>query len=446
MSGISHTRPRQRDRQNAERDMSVGPVGVTDESEATSLGVWPHFRRTVRRTAILKRGRSDSVRSHRIEPRWKLAASAAATMLLAAACSSSKSPAGSTAPATSGGGTSASTANAGDAQARAAIAPYVGHPSAFPATAALTKTPAPGTQFIYLQFSSPICALIGQLLIAPTKALGITLSVINSGSTATSAQAAAAAALAKKPAAVLIPAGDPQLFGDTLHQLVSAGIAVVGGGIVNGKPYGVQQTVNGDATLQIDGKLMADWVTVNKGSKADVVYFGVPELSFSKPMQEAFKTELAQTCPSCKADYQQLSITTIGNTAPSRVVSYLQAHPSINTVVFGSMDSATGLAAALKVAGTNVTTLGFAPSPSNLQDIKAGGLTAGLGDDLPVEGWMYVNVAARLLAHQAVDPAELVPDRQFLTKQDVTSMDTAHGWTGYPDVAQRFVKLWRPTK
>jgi ribose transport system substrate-binding protein len=85
-------------------------------------------------------------------------------------------------------------------QASAAIAPYVGHPSAFPATVALSKRPAAGSTFIYLQCSTPICAQIGQVLHGPTAALGVTLRTINAGSTATSSQAAAAAAGGGRPA------------------------------------------------------------------------------------------------------------------------------------------------------------------------------------------------------------------------------------------------------
>ncbi len=232
----------------------------------------------------------------------------------------------------------------------------------------------------------------------------MSLTVINSGSTATSSQAAAATALAKKPAAVLLPAVDPQLFGGALHQLDSAGIPVAGVGIINGVPYGVEVSAGGQASVETAGKLMADWVVAQKGAKANVVFFGTPELSFSAPMQTSFEAALKQTCPSCEASYQQISVTTFGTTAPGQVVSYLQSHPATNTVVFASMEAATGLAAALKDADMDVTTLGFAPSPSNLQDIKNGGLTAGLGLDLPVQEWVQVDLAARLIAHQTIAP------------------------------------------
>ncbi|ADP83682.1 hypothetical protein FraEuI1c_5698 [Pseudofrankia inefficax] len=361
--------------------------------------------------------------------------SLAAVALTAAACGSSGG--GTNASSTPAAGTTTGSAVA----AAAAIAPYVGHPSTFPATEKLAKRPAPGSKFVFLQCAAPVCAIFANLLPAPTKALGVDLGIVNSGSSATTAQAAAATALTQNPAAVLIGASSPQLYGDYLHKLGSAGSVVVGGGTVGGEPYGVQQAIGGAASTNRAGQLMADWVTVNKGPKANVVFFGTPELTFSTSMQEGFAKAIA-ACSGCKASYQQLSVTTFGTTAPNQVISYLQSHPETNTVVFASMEGATGLAAALKNAHLSPTTLGFAPTPSNLQDIRDGGLTAGLALDFPVQIWMQVNAAARLIAHQTTPQSNLEVDMQFLTRNDVTATDVQRGWTGYPDVAQRFAALW----
>lgn len=367
--------------------------------------------------------------------------------LAATACSS-----GGGSSSDNGGASGAATASspgggnaAGVAAARQAIAPYVGHPSPFPATEKLAKLPAPGSKFVFLQCGAPVCATFAQLMPVPAKALGVTFTAVNSGNTATTSQAGAAAALADKPAAVLVGASNPQLYGDYLHKLVSAGSVVAGGGTVGGGPYGVQDAVGGAASVTHAGQLLADWVTVNRPS-ANLVFFGTPELTFSAGMQAAFAQTLSQGCPGCKADYQQISIATYGTTAPSQVVSYLQSHPSVNTVVFASMEAATGLAAALKDAHLSPTTLGFAPTASNLQDIADGGLTAGLALDFNVQVWMQLNLAARLIAHQPTAQSNLEVDMQFLTKGDLQGMNVSRGWTGYPDVAQRFVALWGQAK
>jgi ribose transport system substrate-binding protein len=360
----------------------------------------------------------------------------AALLASVAACGSSSST-GSSTSTTSGEGS-----NADVAAAKAAIAPYTGQPSAFPATEKLDKLPPDGSEYVYLQCISPFCAQLAKGLVAPTKALGVKLSTINSGLTATSSQSAASSALAKDPAAVLISAVQPQAFGQTLHQLGDAGVAVAGVGIVDGKPYGVQASIGTQVNDKLAGKLMADWIRVNKGPDAKVVFFGSPELDFSPLMQKGFEDELTNVCPGCTFDSDEISVLTIGTTAPAKVVSYLQSHPDTNTAVFAAMDTATGLAAALKVADMHITTLGFAPSASNLQDIKDGGLTAGLAVDSLVQAWVFADVAARLVTKQPIKPSELNVDLQFLEQDDVTTADTVNGWTGYPDTAERFAKLW----
>ena len=280
-----------------------------------------------------------------------------AIALTAAACSSGSGSGGTSTPASAPAGSSTGTGTASSAVT--AIAPYVGHPSPFPATEKLAKRPTRGSKFVFLQCSAPVCAIFAHLLPAPTKALGVNLGVVNSGASATSSQAAAASALAQKPAAVLIGASSPQLYGGYLHKLDAGGSVVVGGGTVGGEPYGVQEAIGGQASTNLAGQLMADWVTVNKGPNANVAFFGTPELTFSSGMQAGFAQALSKQCSGCKASYQQLSVTTFGTTAPNQVISYLQSHPDVNTVVFASMEGATGLAAALKNAHLSPTTLGL---------------------------------------------------------------------------------------
>ena len=314
--------------------------------------------------------------------------------------------------------------------AQQAITPYIGHPSGFPATEPLTKRPGAGSEFDFLQCSAPVCALFANLMSAPAQALGVKLDKINTGSSANTSPAAATA-LSNKPAALLVGASNPQLYGDYLHKLTAAGSVVVGGGTVGGKSYGIQEAVGGEHDVSLAGSLLADWVLVRQGPRADVVFYSTPELTFSAKMQAAFSDELAKRCPSCKASFQTLSVTTFGTTAPGQVVSYLQSHPTTNTVVFASMEGATGLSAALRNAHVSPTTVGFAPTPSNLQDIAQGGLPAGLALDINVQVWLQFNLAARLLANQATPESNLEVDLQFLSKDDVAGKDVSHGWTLY---------------
>ena len=119
----------------------------------------------------------------------------AAIVVSVAACSS-----GSPSSASSSG---ASAANV-DA-AKAAIAPFIGTPSAFPVTDPLPTVPFPsGKTFVFLQCSTPVCAQVAKAFTAAVTALGATPTIINAGATAQTAQAAASSVIALKPDAVII--------------------------------------------------------------------------------------------------------------------------------------------------------------------------------------------------------------------------------------------------
>ncbi|MDQ2744505.1 MAG: substrate-binding domain-containing protein [Chloroflexota bacterium] len=310
-------------------------------------------------------------------------------------------------------------------------------------TKPLGKRLPAGTRFVYLQCSTPICGLIRQLNGPAVKTIGGTMTVVASGGTASSQQVAASSALGLKPGAVLLTAITPSEFGASLKRLEAAGIKVTSVGVMNPKPYGIAVSIGGLQTALLAGKLMADWVIVHKGPKANVVFYSTPELSFSSYMQQAFEQELAKNCPSCKARTVPVSVTTFGSTAPQTIANDVASHAGTNVAVFATMEAATGLPAALKTAGISVTTLGFAPSPGNLQDIKTGGLTEGLGLDLPVQQWTQVDATARLLLGEPLLPTEKTGEvpLQFLGQKDIT-FDPSKGWTGYPNFAQMFAKLW----
>jgi len=363
-----------------------------------------------------------------------------------AACGSSS------AKTTGSGGSSATSTGASGfgadvAAAKKAIDPFTGHPSAFPVTTALPKTLPPGTKMVYLQCGAPTCALVGDVLGAAVKAVGGTFTAINAGSTAASSQQAASSAAAMKPDVVLVVGIQPSFFGDRLKQLQAGGAQVVSYAVSLPDPqkYGITYNYIGIDPLQRAGQLLADWVVAHQGAKADVVFYGAPEVTQTPVMEAAFKQQLAAMCSSCAVRFVSVPITTAGTTAPRTIANDLQAHPSTNIAVAGEAELTNGLPAALQSAGIKVTTLMYNPLPEQLSDIKSGALTAGLAVDLPTQIWTGVDAAARLVLGSKPTAAEDegFGSFQFLTQNDIT-FDPQHGWTGYPDFAQRFAKLWDP--
>jgi ribose transport system substrate-binding protein len=320
----------------------------------------------------------------------------------------------------------------------------VGHPNAFPITETLIKKPMAGTTIDYLECAAPTCATAAADLKAPIADLGGKLDVISAGFSSSTVQSAANTALANHPAAVIVAGITLSDFGGTLSALEKAGILVFGIGVTGGQKYGLTAVSGGQNGDVQAGQLMADWVLVHKGTHANVVFFGAPELSFSPYVWNAFSSQLKKICPSCEATQSQLSVLTFGSSAaPTAVVSYLRANPAVNAAVFVAEEGAEGLPSALSAAGlSSITTFGFAPTSVNLADIKAGKLTGGLGVDLNLEAWVISDIIAKSLTHQTIPAAELNGVVEVLNKSNVTTTDINNGWEGYPDVAQRFSKLW----
>jgi ribose transport system substrate-binding protein len=364
------------------------------------------------------------------------AISAVVALLALAAC-------GNSSDASSGSDSGGSPADV--TAAEDAIAAYVEQPSKFPVTTPLEKK-STGKKIAYLDCGTPICALFGQLAAAPFEALGMTMTTVKAGLKPDTVQSAFDTVVQGGYDGVFVPAIPPQLWENGLQQLKDADIPVVTSGVVGADPY-VQVQQAGEAGSANSGKLMADWVVAKHGDNANVVLYWTPELPFEAVVKDAFTKEMDAVCPRCEVRTEEISVTTFGTTAGSTIVADLQAHPDTKVAVFGIGEQTAGLPAQLKTAGLDIESVVNSPDPSNLADIKAGNLDVGLGLDLPVLIWTVADSLARQTTGQAPDPgavADIAP-QQFLTADDL-QYDVSQGWTGYPDFADRFNKLWSQAK
>lgn len=330
--------------------------------------------------------------------------------------------------------------------ARALVAQYSGKPTAFPVDAPLTKRLGSGQKLAFLQCGTPYCALLGQLFGAATKLMGVKLDVVKGGGSSESLQTALSSISAKKPSALLVDGVNLSSLGGSLAE-VGKSLPVVVSAIHGTKADGISQDVNGKAAVTLGGRLLADWTIVNAGPKAKVTWYTIPELDFTKAETVGFQAEMAKSCASCQVRVNDVPVASIGSSAPSRVVSDLQAHPGQDVVLFASQEAATGLPVALKTAGIKVKVGGYAPTPANLQDIKNSTEDVAVGLDAGIMAFTQVDAAARLATGQPQTKGEQAqtPVLQLLTKADLPG-DVSKGWSGYPDFAQRFAKLWTNAK
>lgn len=368
-------------------------------------------------------------RAPRALPR-RFAAAVFGGSLLLAACGTPNNP-------TSG------THTADTVAAEATVAKYSGAPTAFPVDTRLARSFASDSTFVFLQCASPVCAIFADLLTGAGKAMGIDLKIVKAGFAVNEQQSAMDSIRAMKPAGVIIAGLDPAAIGPQLKELTRAGVAVASMGLVDTDAYGVQAAIASNAAVKLVGAALADWVVAEHGGKSRSVIYSVPELSFSRVLAKAFSARMKELCPKCPTRTVDVGITEIGTTAPATMISDLQRNGATNVAVFSTMEMAQGLPAALRTAGIGVDTIGFAPTPNNLQDIKDGGMTAALALDLPVQTWMTLDAVARIASSQELTELEqsgLAPI-QFLTRDDIT-FDPSHGFSAYPDFVERFASVW----
>jgi ribose transport system substrate-binding protein len=363
--------------------------------------------------------------------------------------SSSSSSSGSEAtPATGAeteGGNSAVEEEGGGAETAALkedLAPYIGQPSAFPTSEKLKEVPK-GATVAYMDCGTPTCALSYELLEPAAQAMGVKLTRIKAGSAANTVSEAFDTVIAQKPDAVIVNAINMELWKKQAKELQEAGIPMVTSGVIGTEPYGIEGPNFAEPESSLTGRLMADYVAAEIGDESNAVIYNYPELPFSPIIVEAFTEELESVCPGCSVRSVDIPATALGNTAPNEVISDLQANPETTVAVFATDEGEIGLPTALKAAGIDVKTIGSAPEPTNLQYLKEGKETAALALDFPVLVWTFLDQAARGIVgqKQSGPEAEGLSVQQFLTKEDIT-FDPAKGWTGYPDFAEKFSKLW----
>jgi ribose transport system substrate-binding protein len=325
------------------------------------------------------------------------------------------------------------------------IAPYIGHPSPFPVTEKLNEIPK-GSTVAYMDCGTPICSQVFAGIQPAAEMLGIKLERIKAGSSASTISAAFDTVVAKKPDGVIAMADPITFWSKQLKELEAAEVPVLveGVGGAEAEEYGVHTGLAGSATANaLGGELLANYVIAKMRPDANVVFYEVSGVGVTEETEEAFVSTLESGCPECSVRTVGIPPESLGNSAPSEVVSDLQANPETDVAVFSSGQIMLGLPDALHAAGIEIETLDYGPEPANLQYLKEGKETAALASDFPVIAWSLIDQISREMIGQELTGsyAEGIGVNQFLTQKDIT-FDPSKGWTGYPDFVERFAKLW----
>jgi len=316
-----------------------------------------------------------------------------------------------------------------------------------PSTLGLQTTSKPipsGKTVTYVHCGVDVCSTIGKAIKNAADVLGWKVKVIPSDGSPGSVKQAWDTVVRMKPAAAFGSGFPSAMYSSEVKQLKADGIPVMlfASTDVNGGPVTLSKGRNDE--VPIVGKQMAAWVIATTNGKANTLYADLPAFPILPPIEAAFKTTYKQWCPNCPYAKIDLPITSIGKDAPSRIVSYLRAHPDVNRVAVGYDGLDFGLPAALKAAGLDkkVQFIGEAPTETNFSYIRTGQQGATVSQAY-YEIWSnFVDAAARETTGQSIADNNAWKVPWFLvTKENIDSAGTGFRPV-VPNLTQELDKLW----
>jgi ribose transport system substrate-binding protein len=387
-------------------------------------------------------------------PRACIGVLAIACVAAASACGSS-STSGSSSGSSSSPAANASSAAAGGSgvtTAKAAVAAALTEPTNIPETTALPHAPQKGLKVAFLTCSAAACSLLNPGFTAAAKALGWkpTVFTYNAATPGQAVQQAIDAGYKYiATTSITLSTITPQV-----QEAKAKGIALFGAytsdtpqGATNGL-YGVAQNADGDVKI---GSLMANWIIANSDGKANVAYVDIPLYPSLVGQGQGAASEFAKLCPGCTFATLPVSVTQLGaGQVPAAIVSYLQAHPSVNYLYLSFQDLDIGVYAALRTAGltSRVKIVGTEAQASQLKEMVNGQETMWSILPEPYVMWEVVDWMARQ-SEGVLTPAALAADDSGLafivdTPKAAQAQLAANGgnWPGPVNYQSEFEKLW----
>lgn len=375
---------------------------------------------------------------------FSVAAIAAAALALAA-CSSGSSTGSASTPSSSTGSASSTASSAAYQQLATYISGLEKRPASLGITDSIGTAIPAGKKIAYIQCGSPACVVNGDALQQAASALHWTVTRINAGLTAETIQSAWQQAVSDHPDAVVTSGFSRALFNPQLAQLKAAHIPVIdlttadppGNGLSAVFGYGPQWTTQ--------GKILADYMLVNSGgqplNELSVTVSAYPNLTM---IGNAVSNEIKANCASCTTATLDVPVTSIGSDLPSRITSYLSAHPNVNWVYVGFADMMTGVPAALSAAGINNAKIVTIDRTTTSEEYMKNGqsLVMTAGFDVAEMMWRSVDYLARLWTGKSTAQDTNVNDLP-LWVQTKDNQPAGEATTGYYPYVANYPELYK---
>jgi ribose transport system substrate-binding protein len=310
-----------------------------------------------------------------------------------------------------------------------------------------SEKPIPtGKTVTFVHCGVEVCSTIVDALKSAASVLGWNVKVVPSDGSPTGVKTAWSSVVRINPDAAFSSGFPKSMFSAELKELESKNIPVFSWSTTDTAGDGIKLVKGGSEEVGLVGKEMAAWVVSSTNGKANTLYVDLPSFPILEPVSKAFDQYYKQWCPDCGVEHISMPITAIGKDAPTKIVSYLRAHPDVNRVALSYDGIGTGLPAALKAAGLDkkVEFIGEAPTSTNLSYVETGQQAATVSQGY-YEIWsMFLDAAARELTGQSLSPDENWDVPWFLVTKD--NIAAAGGTTAkplVPDLNAELAKIWK---
>lgn len=329
------------------------------------------------------------------------------------------------------------------AQAEEAVKPYTTRPTSIGVTEPIQGTIPTGKTIAFMRCSLSSCAEISEMYHEAAAVLGWTVEDVNIGGTPETVKAGYQQAVKLKPDAVIGTGYSTEIYGEELDELNRLGIPVIQNSIAENDPRLTALFQQGSTTVVKAGAIQAAWVLAQYGSDAKTLAIDVPDLTSIHSWYTGFAEEYERLCPDCKLDKVEFASTDIGTPkTASQIAGYVQANPGTNAIQMSVASIALGLPEALAALDYDGS-VGVLNADEPTRDyMRQGTITVSNSTDWATTVWKGIDVVARTIVGQSVQPTIDAPENYFLYTADAIPEGEGYATPYVSDYQEQFKSLW----
>jgi len=309
-----------------------------------------------------------------------------------------------------------------------------------------TKVPKPipsGKTIDFQMCGAPACQAFEAPLQQAAATLGWKVKVNVAGPSPQLTASAWNTAVQDHPDAVISSGFPSALWSTQLAKLKAEGVPVVECCTQDKAGNGILAVVHSFSAGSGGGKMMADWTIANGDGKAGTLFVNLPAYPIVAAEETGFTQEFSK-CPGCDVKIYAENVTDLGQSSgAAKIVSTLQANPSIKYIVAGDCDSYIGLPAALNSAGLGdkVQAICLDPNTPTQTYIKNGQVVkAAVSFPTDEIAWQWLDILSRHFVGASTAPDDVNMPLRILTAAAIANPNVLAPTT--PTYKSDYLMLW----